>query len=827
MSMQLKIFSACLGFVAIIAVLGGLAHRQSAETGRLAIDIYDHSLIGLSYVDQAEAEFLRIAAGNQSAGESGRADFQRVIDRLDVALERAGSVRTRAAGIQARALVTALLFTPAADLPARIALADHSMSRLVRNFAADGLEARDEAEDLVAHTDRLVMVEIAVAIGMALAVGWLVGRILSRPLARIVRSVGILAAGNLDHGIETSLVRRRDEVGAVARAAEVFREAMRQNLLAGQEREQAREMKAAEMRQLAELELKRIRLLSDMTQEIMIICRDGVILQVNAACSRLFGVPDDQLIGGRVLDLISEVDHRAILRCLRRREGRTDRADAHLIGPDGSLIAVEYSSNTIDYEGQAATAIMFLDLSDRKRNEARIRHLAHHDPLTDLPNRSLLQERIVDAIEAAEGSHDIPALLYLDLDRFKPVNDLLGHAAGDLLLIEVARRLKSITRLTDTVARVGGDEFVIVALIDSEESGAVLAQRLIDGFVTPFDINGHQVEIGTSVGIAMCPRDGNDQQALLHAADTALYSAKHEKRGTFRFFEPAMDLDGLARQQMETDLKLAIERRQFLLHYQPIVNCRTGKVEGFEALLRWNHPARGLVPPAEFIPVAEQTGMIVEIGQWVLETACAAASAWASPFWVAVNVSPVQFRLSDLPATVSDVLKRTGLPANRLEIEITEGVLMEDSRLAAKVLIALRQVGVTLALDDFGTGYSSLSYLHSFRFDKLKIDRSFVARLGETDEATIIVSSIVGLAHNLGLLVVAEGVETPRQAEMLRDLMCDQVQGYLLGRPMPMDHPTELAHARARALFPGGSVIAARPDVADEQMLIGKGGLDG
>ena len=807
MSMKLKILSACLGFVVIIVILGGLAHQQGAQMGRLAVSIYDHDFIGMSYADQTQEEFLRIAAAPRSADAPGSAQFQRVLDRLDVALERTASERTRSAGLQARELLATLPGTPPADLAERVALTDRAITRLVGKFAADGLASRDEAEALVARSDRLVLIEIAVAVGLALAIGWLVGRILSRPLAQLVRSIGLLATGELEHEVAPHLVRRGDEIGAVARAAAVFREAMRQNARAGEEREREREKTEAERRKAAALELTRMRLLSDMSQEILIIHRDGRILQVNAAGGRMFGVPDEQLIGRRMLDLILEADHPVIMRRMQRREADLNHEEINLHLTNGALVPVEFSCSTIDYEGEPATVMAFRDLSDHKRDAARIRHLAHHDALTDLPNRFLLQERLTHALDLAERSEASPAVLYLDLDRFKPINDLFGHAAGDALLIQVAARLHGELRSVDTLARVGGDEFVIVAMLGHPENIALLAGRLIDALSRPFDLDGNQVEIGTSIGIALYPRDGTSQQALLHAADTALYRAKREKRGTFRFFEPAMDVHLQARQQLERDLRRAVERGQLLLHYQPLVSCATNEVEGFEALLRWNHPERGLIPPLEFISLAEETGLIVEIGRWVLETACEAAASWKEPHWVAVNVSPVQFRQSDLASVVSAILARTGLPASRLEIEITEGVLMDDSKRAADVLSALRKQGVRIALDDFGTGYSSLSYLHAFKFDKLKIDRSFVARLGEAEDALIIVRTIIGLAHNLGLSIVAEGVETAQQLEMVRGLMCDHAQGYLLGRPMPMAGRSEPTAARPRGRINAGSKV--------------------
>lgn len=549
------------------------------------------------------------------------------------------------------------------------------------------------------------------------------------------------------------------------------------------------------------LELKRLQLLSDISQETLIIHRAGVILQVNAAGGRLFGVATGELIGRDVLSLISDADRPSVMRRASCSAADLKPEEVQVQTVTGELIPVELSCSPLDYEGKPATALALRDMSDRRRDEAQIRHLAHHDALTNLPNRFLLQERLNHALDIAGRLKSKIALLYLDLDRFKLVNDLLGHAGGDVLLIQVAKRILAELRSTDTVARVGGDEFVIVTAVDQPNHIATLAGRLIETLARSFDIEGHQIEIGASAGIALYPEDGGNQEALMRAADTALYRAKDEKRGTFRFFEPAMNNQLQERRQLEQDLRHAIDRNELQLHYQPLVNCGTGEVDGFEALLRWNHPQRGMIPPMEFIPLAEETGLIVDIGQWALEMACHAAAKWDEPRRIAVNVSPVQFRQSDLLQVVSTTLARTGLAASRLEIEITEGILIEDSARAIAILSSLRKEGVRIALDDFGTGYSSLSYLRSFAFDHLKIDKSFIKELGQSKNAEMIVRTIIGLAHNLGLSVIAEGVETIEQLALVRDLTCDQVQGYLLGRPLEMGAFTELAAARARMLL--------------------------
>lgn len=535
-------------------------------------------------------------------------------------------------------------------------------------------------------------------------------------------------------------------------------------------------------------ELKRMRMLGDISREVLIICRAGIVLEINAAGGRMFGAFPTLFVGREILELIAEPDRASVQQAIQlsSEQARCDEIKARTL--TGKLVEVELSSNTIDYKGVPARVVMLRDLSDRKRDEARIRHLAHHDPLTDLPNRFLLQERLTHALATATETECATALLYLDLDRFKPVNDLLGHAGGDMLLVQVADRLRAELRSVDTLARVGGDEFVIVMSdVGQPEKAAHLASRIIEVLNRPFDIDGSYVEIGASIGIALYPGDGDCTDSLVHAADTALYRAKTERRGTFRFFERAMDEHLQARRALEQDLRHAADRDQLVLHYQPLVDCSTGEVDGFEALVRWNHPQRGFIAPGEFIPLAEETGAIMRIGEWVLNTACAAAKGWDKPCCIAVNVSPVQFRHSDLPEIVSAALARSGLPGHRLEIEITEGILMEDIRRAISVLSAIRAMGVRIALDDFGTGYSSLSYLRSFKFDKLKIDKSFINELGLSKDADMIVRTIIGLAHNLGMSIVAEGVETPQQLSMIREHMCDQVQGYLLGRPMQMD----------------------------------------
>ncbi len=547
-------------------------------------------------------------------------------------------------------------------------------------------------------------------------------------------------------------------------------------------------------------ELSRMRLLGNLAHEALLLHRDGRVLEINEAGTRLFAMPAEAILGRPLFDLFAEAAIPGLLR--RERCHPEDRRpeEFDIRTSAGALVPVELSCRPITYLGRPATAVALRDLSQSRRDEARIRHLALHDALTDLPNRYLLEERLRHDLDRAGEDGALLAVVYLDLDRFKPVNDVHGHAAGDALLIQVAERMRATLRPTDTLARIGGDEFVAVlpGLASPEQAGEITG-RLVAGLSAPFRIGETRVEIGASAGIALFPGDGATGEALLRAADTALYRVKDEGRGALRFFEAAMDVQLQGRRELEQELRGAIGRDELRLFYQPIVKG-DGEIESFEALVRWHHPVRGLVSPAAFIPLAEQTDQIARIGEWVLDTACAAAARWPRPWRVSVNVSPNQFRQSDLPAVAAAALARHGLEPDRLVLEITEGVFIQDAATAVTVLNALRSLGVRLALDDFGTGYSSLSYLQQFRFDKIKVDQSFVRRLGEDENSLTIVRAITHLGHNLGLEVTAEGVETAEQLAMLRDLGCDQMQGYLFARPAAAT-ASERDRARLRSLF--------------------------
>ena len=430
-------------------------------------------------------------------------------------------------------------------------------------------------------------------------------------------------------------------------------------------------------------------------------------------------------------------------------------------------------------EGWLAT---YEDVTEHREAEARISHLAHHDALTDLPNRVLFQENLEAALSHARRGHGL-ALLFLDLDQFKMVNDTLGHSVGDVLLQSVAERLSQQTRETDTIARLGGDEFAIIQTpIDEPTEAAALAERLIEMLETPFDVAGHQIVIGTSVGIAFAPQDGLDADQLSKCADLALYRAKVDGRGMYRLFQAEMDAAMQARRILELDLRNALPAGQLEVFFQPLIDVRARAIAGCEALLRWRHPTKGLVRPDRFIALAEETGMIVPIGEWVLRQACAVASTWPEPMKVAVNLSPVQFRSHHLVQTVAAALSESGLRPSRLELEITETVLLHDTDLTLETLHKLRDLGIQIAMDDFGTGYSSLSYLRKFPFDRIKIDQSFVRELGTQADCIAIVRAVATLGADLGMAITAEGVETRQQLNTLERAGCTEVQGYLFSR---------------------------------------------
>ena len=432
------------------------------------------------------------------------------------------------------------------------------------------------------------------------------------------------------------------------------------------------------------------------------------------------------------------------------------------------------------------------DITERKKAENKIAYMAEYDTLTDLPNRNLFQRTLTEALEAATDSEQL-AIFCLDLDGFKGVNDTFGHPVGDALLRQVARRLEWCVGSEGMVARLGGDEFAILQCGRQQPDGANALSRILTEVLTnPYDLNGNQAVLGASIGIAVSPKDASSSEELMQCVDMALYSAKGDGRGTSRFFEPEMNAKVKARRQLEVDLRAAIAEKQFEMFYQPIISVKDNQITAFEALIRWRHPCRGMVSPGEFIPVAEETGLIIPLGEWILRQVCADARNWPRNIRVAINLSPVQFRSPDLVQIVFSALASTHLEPGRLELEITETTLLQDNEAILEKLHQLKGFGIQISMDDFGTGYSSLSYLRSFPFDKIKIDQSFVRGLGKQEDSLAIIRAVISLGKNLEMSIIAEGVETHEQLRMLREERCDEVQGFLFSPAVSLQETHQL-----------------------------------
>ncbi|EJN07705.1 PAS domain S-box/diguanylate cyclase (GGDEF) domain-containing protein [Bradyrhizobium sp. YR681] len=527
--------------------------------------------------------------------------------------------------------------------------------------------------------------------------------------------------------------------------------------------------------------------LENMSQGLCMFDADGKIMLFNERYAAMLGRTDVPLAGRLLVDVLREEQARG------QWQGDADEFFARLVA---DAREGRSTSEVVDRFGRSIRVVnqpmqgggwvaTFEDITEWLEAQAKISHMARHDALTGLPNRVLFHEQLEQGLRRA-GSNDQLAVLCLDLDHFKDINDSLGHPIGDALLKEVGRRLKATVGDDDTVARLGGDEFAVVQIGRSEEAAArVLAGRLVEVISAPYEIDDHQIIIGVSIGISLSPQDGSNPDELLKNADLALYRAKADGRGTYRFFETGMDARAQARRLLEMDLRAALQRDEFEPYYQPIRDVASGRVVAFEALLRWNHPQRGLIAPISFIPLAEETGLIVQLGEFVLRSACSDAATWPDDVDVAVNLSPVQFRNPNLIASVTEALALSGLAAQRLELEITESVLLQNSEATLTTLHELRAMGVRISLDDFGTGYSSLSYLRSFPFDKIKIDRSFVSELATREDSMAIIRAVTGLGRSLGIVTTAEGVENDAQLELLRREGCTQAQGYLFSKPRP------------------------------------------
>ncbi|KJC42927.1 diguanylate cyclase [Bradyrhizobium sp. LTSP849] len=528
------------------------------------------------------------------------------------------------------------------------------------------------------------------------------------------------------------------------------------------------------------------RLLFDGNPVPMIVCAldDECILGVNDAAVAHYGYSRTEFEKLKIRSL-QAFDSEPPWTTDRSSEEQAARTWKH-VKADGALIDLAIYSRELTYAERPAVLLALMDITERKRAEARLAFMAQHDGLTGLPNRNLLRQQVDEMLLHSRRAADKVAVLMLGLDNFKAVNDTLGHAVGDKLLRGVAKRLRSTLREDDALARLNSDEFAIAqGGLTRPEDAVMLAKRLLEAIADPYLLDGHSVVIGASIGIAMAPGDGDDSEKLLKSADMALSRAKLDARGTFAFFEAALDAKAQSRRKIEVELRDAIQSDVLRPYYQPLVDLSSGRITGFEALVRWPHPERGMVSPAEFIPVAEDTGLINPLGGLMLRRACLDAATWPDDVRVAVNLSPLQFRSGNLLSVVTDALKHSGLPPRRLELEITETLLLEKSAQVLATLHALRALGVRISMDDFGTGYSSLSYLRSFPFDKIKIDQSFVRDLGANRESQAIIRSIVSLGKGLGVIITAEGVETEAELSCLRAEGCDEGQGFLFSKARP------------------------------------------
>ena len=588
------------------------------------------------------------------------------------------------------------------------------------------------------------------------------------PGSAILDTGGVAAAASADTGIAVAAAGSCLVILALAAAVCVIDARMTTRLLA---------------------EASHFRCLTDATFDGLVFERFGRIVAVNRAMCALAGSNAATLVGLRLADLIADISLTA---------PASEKPAEHLVLlPDGQTCPVEVHWRVDAVRDGHILAIR--DLSRQKAAESKIQQLSSFDQLTGLANRDRFEQQVRQAIAFSDRGTGGVALLHIDIDRFDSVNEAMGPWAGEQILIETARRLTGTVRETDTVARLGRDEFAVIqSLTDQPEDAAVLAGRIVAAMALPFSVDDQTVPLSASIGIALYPADSTNVADLAKKAALALRQAKLHGRGRWRYFEPGMDLLLRSKRSLELDMRIALSNGQFSVNYQPFVAIESQQTAGYEALLRWDHPERGRIAPVDFIPLAEECGLIVPIGIWVLATACAEAVAWDHPLIISVNLSPAQFVQPGLVATVADVLQRTGLPAGRLELEITEGILMDDTQNALRILTELKTLGVKIAMDDFGTGYSSLSYLRKFPFDKIKIDRSFISDVEEDAEAETIVQAIIAMSRSLRLAVTAEGVETQRQLNMLQAHGCTYAQGYLLGKPCSADQLTQQA-ARQRS----------------------------
>jgi diguanylate cyclase (GGDEF)-like protein len=731
---QFLVITVCL--LAVNLMIGLFARHQQRAIIDYAVNVYDTAFISTNYVSLAQIAFQHYIDEQSRATEADHAFkanelLETVLDDIDVATERSSSQLTRAEGLELRANIAELLKlgANAPDVQSRIDHIEQRLERLHQNNSAIGLQARDDIEAFSYRSDLLLLASTLTSIMLA-------GLVLL-VTHRMIRSLNQRSSDHLYAALE-----------GMPQGLSMFDDKQR-----------------------------------------LIIC--------NEKYAAMYGLDVELTKPGTPVQTILE--HRL-------KSGRaTTNAENFL--EEGLAWASQTSSISFEHQLQDGRIIaltkaplstggavtIHMDVTEKRNSEKQIAFLAHHDALTGLANRVQLREHIGKTLENVRRG-GTASVLCLDLDNFKVINDTLGHSVGDALLCAASKRLRDLVRDRDLVSRTGGDEFSIVQSGTElpMEASAALAARVVEALSLPFELGDHHVVVGASVGIAIAPDDGDSADQLLKNADMALYRSKEEGRGRFHFFEPEMDIKAQTRRVLELDLRNAIAAGEFEVFYQPIVNLAENRITGFEALLRWNHPTRGRVAPNDFIPLAEETGLIGVIGEWVIRQACAEARKWPSDMRVAVNVSPVQFRNKTLVLAVVSALAASGLRPDLLELEITETVLMNNNEATLAALHQLRALGVRISMDDFGTGYSSLSYLRSFPFDKIKIDQSFVRDLADRPDSIAIIRAVAGLGQSFGMTTTAEGVETQEQLDQMRAEGCSEVQGYFYSRPVPASEIAQL-----------------------------------
>lgn len=771
MLIRTKLLLGCLSLTLVAVVVGVLGQVAQARMGVIALQLYDDTFMSMSYLRSAQNNLVvvtRDLAAHASIDDA-RAKLKGAAEDLVVARMRASSPAAVASAERLLRDILALADVMAErQAPPPVAEIDRiaaAFDEAVEVFAGDGYRARRQATATAEQTSREVWAAIAVSLGVALAITAMLTRAIVPPLREAVRIAASIASGRLDNVIPAPRAGAVPcyEAGQLMHALGTMQASIAdkikriERLMADQAVSHAVEIAVQNHRFEAALD--------NMSQGLCMFDAGGRLQVVNRRFGQMFGLQPDGAADHEVLPpILLHADQATPVRTLE----------------DGRAIAV--ARRGMQNGGWVAT---FEDVTERQRVEARLVHMARHDTLTGLPNRVLYREHMEHALAHARRGGGL-AVLCLDLDDFKSANEALGHAVGDALLRETAQRLLAVTREADLVVRLGGDEFAVVQSGANQPTDAkALADRLVAALAQPFDAADGAVTLSASIGIAVTTDGLTTADGLLKCADLALFRAKADGRGTYRFFEAEMDASMRARRALEQDLRRAVADEAFEVHYQPLVDAFTGAIAGFEGLVRWRHPVRGMVSPGEFIPVAEDVGLISAIGAWVLNRACQDAVLWPAHVKVAVNLSPLQFRNRNLPDEVAAALLRSGLPADRLELEITESLLLQDSESILAMLHEVRGLGVRISMDDFGTGYSSLSYLRRFPFDKIKIDQSFIRNMDEKGDCLAIVRAVVGLGASLGMRVTAEGVETEEQYALLRREGCHQLQGYLFSRPVP------------------------------------------